>query len=767
MKPSSIVFLSAVALALTAPVLPAQADPEAEVRAEAVKKLNDYAKDSFEAGYPDRAEEIWREVIAEYDTDDPAARKALGYKQVGTSWAQDPEFRYPEWGEATLAKAKALRKRFEKLAEELAKLHLRAADALAAAGNGERAAYHYRRVLRFQPGEPKAAAASQVASFDGVFGTTTEIAMLKRIRTLRRAVAQVSAMEVKVVPTEQRHAALASAGLQVSGFAGPHVTCYGNVEPAVVEETVRVAERSLALCKLAFEGYPSFNGDQLTSVLCFCKDDESWAKILEANTAFVGASSLEFLREHKPAMTLLFGNGKFAFARTPAAGTAYDLAARWIAQSFCDFKSDAMVEGIGHTMVGLLLGRNLSYIIGEDKEKGTVASRTRKLKLETPDLAVWQELAVDTAWENTSVPAAQLPFLQAASFPTEGRIKAWSFCHFLLLLDPELLRKLDAAPGDKVRTPYELRQKFTALAGVPIDALDQEWRAFWTKDTPLLRAVRGGEVAALEGVSEEAFAWIEALNRLRQQFMTKVKDLRLATVHWSENYSDDCKLHVEYLEKNKGERGPGREDTQDLSKPEATPRGKQFAESAIVMCSKEKPEKAVQDWILWPGFRHVVFDPRLELAGAYASKSIVVIDVARGILPREKPASMSYPFGGETEIPTEVVVADLGEGVRAFLDQRGAKGAKKVGFPITLHMYGDLRSGLNPEPDFYKCELLLNGKDPVPGVVDVAVAGTRRAHGIGLAVFYPLQPLKRGASYTYQWTIGKEKEGRPVQFTTR
>ncbi|MEZ5963882.1 MAG: hypothetical protein R3F56_08570 [Planctomycetota bacterium] len=766
-QPIKTFLLPGILLCVSTGALSAQADAELELRTEAVKKLDDYAKDAFEAGYPDRAEEIWREVLAEYDTNDPVARKALGYKQVGTSWAQDPAYRYPEWGEATLAKAKTLRKKFEKLAEDLAKLHLRAAEALAAAGNTERAGYHYDRVLRFQPGEPKAAAARSVSQFDGVFGTANEIAMLKRIRTLRRAVAQVGAMNVEVKATDERHVALEKAGVQMCGFEGPNITCYGNVEPAVVEEAVRVAERCLALCKLAFDGYPGFGTENLVRFECLCNDDETWSKILEANTALVGGGSLDFLREHKPAMVLRHGKTQLAFARTPAAATAYDLAARWVAQSFCDLKTDALVEGIGHTMVGLLLGRNLAYIIGEDREKGTVASRTRKLKLETPDLQVWQELAVDTAWENTSVPAAQLPFLQAASFPTEGRIKAWSFCYFLLLLDPGLMRKLDAAPGDQIRTPYELREKFTAIAGVHIDALDEQWRSFWTKDTPLLRAVRGGEIPALEGVSEEAFTWIDALNRLRKDLNGKVNGLHLPHVHWSEAYSEDCKLHVDYLEANKSERGVGKEDTEGLDKAGATPRGKQFAEAAIVMCTSEKPDKAVGKWMSWPGYRHVVFDPRLELVGAFATKSVMVMDVARGMTPIDRPSAMSYPFGGEKEVPTEVAVADLGDQVRRVLAAAGVKNPKKVGFPITLHMYGDGRGGLNPEPDYYKCSLLLQGKDPVPGVVHVAVGGTRRAHGTGLAAFYPLQPLKRGAAYTYQWTVGKEKEGRPQQFVTR
>lgn len=755
-----------IGLALTS-LVPAQADPEAAVVTVGVEKLNDYAKECYEAGYPDRAEEVWREVLAEYDTNDPTARKALGYKQVGKSWALDPEFRYPEHGEATLAKARTLRKRFESVAEEMAKAHLRAAEALAASGATERANHHYDRVLRFQPGHAKAAAARQVEAFDGLFGTATEIAMLKRIRVLRRAVAQVNAMSIKVDRVADLHEALAKTGLPMVAFSGPNLTCYGDVEPAVVEEAVRVGERMLALCKLTFEGYPSFTADRLTRHMCFCKDDESWSKVLEANAAFVASSSLDFVREHKPAMTLTVGATRLAFARAPGVAIASDLAGRWVAQSYCEFKNDGLVEGIGHAMVGMLLGRNLSYIIGQDDEEGTVASRSRKLKLQVPDLDVWQELAIDTAWENTSVPAAQLPFLKAAAFPTEGRIKAWSFCHFLLLRDPLLLRKLDDAPGERVRTPYELRREFVGQAGVHIDELDQEWRVFWTRDTPLLRAVRGGEIPALEGVSEEAFAWVDALNELRKSLGQTVRGLNLPHVHWSESYSEDCKLHVDYLDKNKSERGPGEEDTQKLDKPEASPRGKRFAESAIVVCGNRlDPAKAVADWLAWPGYRHAVLDPRLNLVGAYATKSIAVLDVVRGMASPERGSATAYPFDGQKEVPNEVTVADLGDQVRALLEAHGAKGAKKVGFPISVHMYGGVDASLRPEPDFYRCELM-QGKEKVPGVVCVLEAGPRRAHAKGLAVFYPLQPLKRGTSYSYQWTMGNEKEGRPSQFTTR
>jgi hypothetical protein len=128
---------------------------------------------------------------------------------------------------------------------------------------------------------------------------------------------------------------------------------------------------------------------------------------------------------------------------------------------------------------------------------------------------------------------------------------------------------------------------------------------------------------------------------------------------------------------------------------------------------------------------------------------------------------MRYPFNGEKGVPYEVDVAELGLEVRRVLDSHGAKGSKKVGMPLTLHIYGDLRGNLDPTPGHITCEVM-QGKDTVPGVVHVPLgAGSRRAFGRGLAVFYPLQPLKRGTSYTFQWMVDGKKEGDAHEFTTK
>ena len=41
------------------------------------------------------------------------------------------------------------------------------------------------------------------------------------------------------------------------------------------------------------------------------------------------------------------------------------------------------------------------------------------------------------------MPANQLPFCDAAQFSNEERIKAWSFCDYMMRRNPELLRTMD------------------------------------------------------------------------------------------------------------------------------------------------------------------------------------------------------------------------------------------------------------------------------------------------------------------------------------
>ncbi len=742
-----VVAFSSLALPLAA-----QADPAAAFLAEAAKKLDDYAKDCLEAGYPHRAEEVWRELLLLYDQDHAGARKALGYTQVGTSWAPDPAFVYPDAGTPSLAKAKALRTRWDRLAQELGHGHLKVAEAYAAAGQTEKATEHYDRVLRFQPGEPKAAAARGVANVDGFFGTNLEVDLLQRARLVKRAVTEVLAMKIKVEPEKAPHPILERAGITAIAFKGPHVTCYGNLEADVLQEAVCMAERALQLCKLVFDGFVTYPGGRVIGHLGFVRDEGDYVKVIEANRDMLG-SGFEFTMKHKPAIIIRRDPDALSLMIGRSPPTVYDMSARWLAQTYSGFATDALNEGIGHTIVGLLTGRNLAFSIGEEKKEGTRASRTRELKLQIPDIAVWQELAVDTAWENTSVPAAQLPFLQAASFPTEGRIKAWSFCHYLLLRDPELMRKLDRMPGKDARSPYELRDKFTAVANVHVDALDHEWRDFWTKDTPLLREVRGGETTPLEAISQEAPQWLDAFNGVRRGFKQIVADLKLADVTWSEAYSDDCKLHLDYLDQNKSERGPGREDTEVLGKEGASARGKAFAEGAIVHYGAGKPEKIAETWVHLPGYRHVLLDPRLGVVGCFANRSGVVIDVRRGVGATQ--ATSAYPFGNQKEVPPDVDVAALGPRVAELFSKHGKKAGKKIGYPLTVHFYGP---GTIPATEGHYVCSLRQGKDTVEGIVDIALTGPARTSGPGLVVFYPLAPLKRGSEHTVEWTIGGQKE---------
>src|SRR5690606_30960365 len=169
-------------------------------------------------------------------------------------------------------------------------------------------------------------------------------------------------------------------------------------------------------------------------------------------------------------------------------------------------------------------------------------------------LSVWTDLAIEFAWEGTDTPAARLPLITAAQFTSEERIKSWSFCDYLLRRDPKLLRVLDRTSTKS--NPNQVAAAFAETSGgVTLDALDEDWRRFWTDDTPILRAIRGKETP-LEAVSKAAPAFLAAFNELRS-------GLRAGPVAWSASASADCKQHAEYLIANKRARGPIAEHSQD------------------------------------------------------------------------------------------------------------------------------------------------------------------------------------------------------------
>ncbi|MCA8951968.1 MAG: CAP domain-containing protein, partial [Planctomycetes bacterium] len=605
--------------------LPAQGNPRSQLPASAPEpeeretrifelgrqELGDYAKQCVEKGFPQLARDAWFEIVGEYAPDDAGVRRSLGLYRHGSLWKVDPKFVAPLRDELDTGAAKALARRFEAVARKLGQVHRATAELLAGNTKAARAEYHFQRALRFLPADGRVAEASGLQQFEGVVGTATDLEILRRSRLMERALAELVQQRFEVERTADKHPLLDRGGMPYTCCRSEHFTIYGDWPPEVLEQAANWAERALAFCEVAFAdqiapGARSRNGRQFA----FFKERDTWLRLIERNVDVVGHGHAVFLAEQASSGEV----GELHSGGFVNVDTVYDLCVRWVTRDYAGFEADAIEAGIGHAVVGMFFGRNRVFAVGQDDEEHTVAART-KAKLLLPDLSTWIQLAIELAWSRTDTPANELPLLEASRFPTAGRIKAWSFCDYLLRREPRLLALLDRT-AQTAGTPPAVEAEFAALAGRSLGELDLGWRRFWTEDSAIRRTVFGGSTP-LEAASREAPKWLDEFNRVRAE-------LNGPPVGWSAELSADCRSHVGYLLANRDQRGPAAEHTERAGRPGYSNAGRTFAATAVVWTGKD-PRKAMQSWLELPGYRDAILNSNVDVVGLYVERGVAVL----------------------------------------------------------------------------------------------------------------------------------------------
>ncbi len=702
------------------------------------KDLGAFASLAFKNGFPARAKVAWLEVIGEYAADDEAARKALGWYRHGAVWQRDPKFDYPEHDRLEPSVARMLEQRWSAIAAKLGAAHRTLAEQLSGAGAAERAKYHANRALRFTPTDAKAVAQSGLRQLEGITGDDVDLAVLQRSRRMDRTLGELAEQTFPAEVVDDKLDLLDKAGCAYVAVKSATFTVFGDHDPATLQLAATWAERALRFCQHAFEGVEGFPSRRpQTRKMVFLKDRASWELVIRKN---VSSRDVEWLLANVRATEI--GDVETAAAAEPE--LVYDLAVRWVAHDYSGLGADALQEGIGHAVVGMFFGRNLVFSVGQQQEQGTVAGPRESRKLMLPDMATWIELAIENAWQQGGTPAARLPLLKAAQFPTDARIKAWSFCDYLLRRDPALLLHLQRTAG-KSGTEGDVLEDFHKRAGQSLLHVEDRWRRFWTEDSPLRRAVLG-KTTPLEATSREAPAWLDLWNRLRHQH-------GLEPVGWSAALSVACKEHVDYLKANKDQRGPDEEHRQLAGKPGYSNAGRTFAPDAVVWTKDAK--KAADTWLLLPGYRDAILDQDLATVGIYAEGGIVVVDGARGRDVEDKVATRTWPRAKsgsrvETPIVSAVDVDVYGSELQQLLAANGRAKQKQIGCPLTLH-------GYNADLGAVACKVTIQGAE-VPGFLVRADRGSRRTAARGMYVFWPAEPWKRGADVHVQWTWRSGKE---------
>ena len=740
----ALVSLSATGLA--------QSPEELKFREKQSDQLHHYAAAAAKSGFPQVARRVWLMLLSEYATDHPEARAALGYLRVGNSWSLDPKFVYPKSDTPDPKAAKRLQDEWLAVADKLAKAHLKMPQDYEKAGRTDMARWHFEKVIFYTPDDEAAKTALEHKPVAGLSGTDLEQTLYERSKKLENAVVEESK---KTYPVEERpatetHPFLEKAKVKYATVQSEHFTIRGDFELDLLKEAAVNAERALRVVTLAYEGQTGFALDPkrwLTDWAYF-KDKQTYVQVLNANADLMKPADLKFLVEQSAGCNLSGGAQAIAIAAADNEQGILDASVRSVAQWSSNFSSAALREGIGHTFVGLFFNNNRRFIVDRQQMMRSTTGAEDYEKY-SPNMDIWRELALESAWKITEgTSAALLPLITADKFPDDARIKSWSFCDYVIRRDPALLLSLDRQKD--AGNVVGVEKQFTAANnGLSIAQLEKEWKDFWTEASPVLKAIRDN-AEPLSAVSPDAKKWLEAFNKARlAQGATAVT--------WSASYSTRCKEHIEYLKANPAERGALGEQREDGALGGGSHLGNLFAQMALVSTNAGKPKDVFDAWMHWPGYRDALINERLITIGLYADGPFLVIDAIRGVgrPPEGKGGMKAWPNALKESVPTEVKVADLGPEVAAFLAQNGHGDKQVIGYPLSLHHFGT--GGVPGVKSSYRCQVTINNT-PVEGLVHIADGGSnRRGSAPGMVVFYPLEPLKKGREVDAVWTLENDE----------
>jgi len=714
---------------------------EADFNQRQAKALNAFAKKAFDKGFPRIAKVVWLQVHKLYDPDNAEAWTALGYVKIGTSWNPDPKRPYPTADTGSGAEGQPLQRQYEALKKDLANQHRQQAEKWQKAGNKARADKHWSMLLRWVDNDEQAQKALAHVEVGGITGTELEKTLYERSKMMEKAIEEQSKIdyEVKQV-SDVKCAPLDAAQFTYVTVQSENFTLHG--DPAELDNlktALQWSERALRVCQVAFPWSYSTTKWPLEWACVTAK--ETYHQILKANQV----PELEWKLQHGASDVI----GNTEVTNTSGVQVLFDACVRNVAQGYSGFNATGFNEGIGHTFVGQMFNNNRLFSIDRKRQEGTAASEEDR-EFQSPDYDVWKNLSLEMAWKSTGgVPASKLAFCDAANFPNDERIKAWSFCDYLMRRDPELLKTMSAIAvamkAERNKQPAEFERRFAEKhPDLTIAQLDKEWEDFWTGASPVMKAIQNS-TPPLAAISKGVDKWLEAFNAARKQ-------MGKTPVTWSAAYSARCKDHAEYLKKNKDLRSPKDVHTQvvDLGGSYV---GSLFAQTALVQlgANSAAAKKLFERWIYWPGYRDALMSHTLMSVGMYLEGDILVVNATSGMgKPHASAGIDCYPPTNDTGLifDGEVPVDELGPEAVELLAKHGRAGKKTIGFPLTLHCGGNggvqIRGSLT-------CTVQDQKGNKIEGVLVFDDGQVRTTTAPGMVTFWPLEPLKGKISFQWSW----------------
>jgi hypothetical protein len=727
-----------------------------------------------------RALDLRRELWLEYAPEDAKAREATGFVRVGDLWRRD-ESRIVADIDLPGGDKKALKKIDEQWAA-LGKVLLAEHRALAQDYGSEPAAQrHWRRVLRFAPADAAAATALALAEFEGFPGTPADLVVLRRGRAIRGACEWLNRHEFPVVEVKgEPHPLLAQCKIEHTTLRTRHFSVWGTLPTADLMLIAADAERALLLARRLFDGVdgrvlvPRIHRD-----LVYLHDPAAYAAVLDACRDQFDAERLRFLRDEVQLAFVRQGDGWLRVHKVMHELPAQrDQAVRGVVQDAAGILSDSMSEGLGHAACGFLFDRTLTFRTEQLRERTSTDWRPRAL---APDMAVWRQIAEESAWAKSDSRTSQLRMMSAAKFTNEQRVKAWAICHWFAMMDPRLILELEACKGEAILNAVDVETEFLRRTGLELPRLDHEWREFWGKGMALRFAMERDPVppeaaTALPGASATPTLSTktkpgERTAALRaRSLVDAVNLLRIAgdvpPVAFYVSASPDAQVVAQYtVQLAKAEAAAAKKPKEAPPMPAVPP----ALGRTILWSRATEPQAAVFAWWQQPKLRDAMLHPGRELLASALDATHWALDLTLPATPLRAGLPVSWPAQGQPGVPGEANLEQLGPRAMKAFAAIGKTGPVLVGMPLTLHFARELDDAARGAVR----GRIYADENPVDSLrIDYGPAGDDGEQTPGCIAVVPLKPLPPGSKVEVRWTLpdgvlGKDETYAPIRFEVR
>jgi hypothetical protein len=705
-----------------------------------------------------RALEIRREVWMDYDAADKRAREKTGFVQVGDSWRIDAEALVLDRNlKAKKSKVSKVERKFAKMQKRLLAEHRVLAAAWTKAGAKDKAAPHWRRVLRFVPGDKGAAQALAIREFEGFRGTERDLAMLRRGRSIHLACDWLNRHEFAVTDLEEQQLPLLeAAGLEHSGVQTEFFKVWGTLPVADLETIARDCERALMLAHAIFRVSTGevFVPGRLRN-LVFVKGQDEYAAMIDVCADQFSADRLAFLRDAVD-MCFLGHSGESLRAHKSEMGmpVSRDQAVRGVMQDAAGADADGLWEGLGHAACGFLFGQTLSFM-EEQLTDITAASHVRRRL--APDLQTWMQIARESAWSKSDTRTSELVLIKASRFTNEQRVKAWAICHYLSHWHPEYLLELDRSKTDVIRTPPDVEREFLRRTGYELPRIDSEWRTFWARGEELRAAMTRDPLPDKKAKNRKAVERSRSL-------MDAINDGRVASRIGPVGYYID--KSPDFLAVRRYEKALRRAEKEDAKRKKKA-KGRKYepvqfpklpaAIGKTVLWSREKdPADAVLAWLQNPRYRDSLLAPGRDLFGVPDDLGGFLVGIAYPAQATERGEPLLWPRQRQVGVAGQVPCSALDHRARRALGAAGVAEDAVVGVPVSLHFGRVVAADLLSQ---IKCSVFLRNV-PKEGVLvsyGEPVMGEDGAVAMepvdGLIAYIPIEPLPSGQVCEVRWEL--------------